>query len=58
MQRKKMVNAILIANDFYNQQYPDIEVRQKLLEEEGFIMLHHIKGKYELAEIELIFRES
>src|SRR5690606_12309963 len=52
----KMVNAILIANDFISQ-LPRHEIPQKTTGREGFFHVHHIKGEIELAEIELIIRD-
>jgi tripeptide aminopeptidase len=52
----KMVNAILIANDFISQ-LPGHEVPQKTTGREGFFHVHHLKGEIELAEIELIIRD-
>ena len=52
----KMVNAILIANDFISQ-LPGYEVPQKTAGREGFFHVHHLKGEIELAEIELIIRD-
>jgi len=52
----KMVNAVLIANDFIAQ-LPGHEVPQKTTGREGFFHVHHIKGEIELAEIELIIRD-
>src|SRR5690606_15829660 len=52
----KMVNAILIANDFISQ-LPGHEIPQKTTGREGFFHVHHIKGEIELAEIELIIRD-
>ena len=54
--KDKMVNAILIANDFISQ-LPRHEVPQKTTGREGFFHVHHIKGEIELAEIELIIRD-
>jgi len=54
--KDKMVNAILIANDFISK-LPGNEVPQKTTGIEGFFHVHHIKGEIELAEIELIIRD-
>jgi len=52
----KMVNAVLITNDFISQ-LPGHEVPQKTTGREGFFHVHHIKGEIELAQIELIIRD-
>lgn len=52
----KMVNAILIANEFMTG-LPHAEIPQKTSGREGFFHVAHINGEIELAEIELIIRD-
>lgn len=52
----KMVNAVLIANDFISM-LPQDEVPQKTTGREGFFHVHHLSGEIEHAEIELIVRD-
>lgn len=52
----KMVNAILIANEFMNA-LPKNEIPQETIGREGFFHLHTMSGNVELATLEYIIRD-
>jgi tripeptide aminopeptidase len=52
----KMINSMLIANDFINQ-LPKRETPQETRGYEGFFHLHHLKGSIEETVLELIIRD-
>jgi tripeptide aminopeptidase len=52
----KMINAMLIANDFINR-LPKNEIPQKTKGYEGFFHVHHLKGSIEETVLELIIRD-
>ncbi len=52
----KMINSMLIANDFINQ-LPKTEVPQETKGYEGFYHVHHLKGSVEETVLELIIRD-
>lgn len=54
--KNKMVNALIIANEFISQ-LPSDEIPQKTTGRQGFFHLHHISGEIELAELEFIIRD-
>ncbi len=54
--KDKMVNALIIANDFISQ-LPSDEIPQKTTGRQGFFHLHHLRGEIELAELEFIIRD-
>jgi len=52
----KMINSMLIANDFINQ-LPEGETPQETKGYEGFFHVHHLKGSIEETVLELIIRD-
>ncbi|RTE53204.1 peptidase T [Arenibacter aquaticus] len=54
--KDKMVNALIIANDFISH-LPSEEIPQKTTGRQGFFHLHHLSGEIELAELEFIIRD-
>jgi tripeptide aminopeptidase len=52
----KMINSMLIANDFINE-LPKGETPQETKGYEGFFHVHHIKGNIEETVLELIIRD-
>ncbi|WP_163399966.1 peptidase T [Flavobacterium fluviatile] len=52
----KMINSMLIANDFINE-LPKGETPQETRGYEGFFHVHHIKGTIEETVLELIIRD-
>ncbi|MCA1918233.1 MAG: peptidase T [Flavobacterium piscis] len=52
----KMINSMLIANDFINE-LPKGETPQETKGYEGFFHVHHIKGSIEETVLELIIRD-
>ncbi|CAD0005747.1 peptidase T [Flavobacterium chungangense] len=52
----KMINSMLIANDFINE-LPKRETPQETKGYEGFFHVHHIKGNIEETILELIIRD-
>ncbi|GGF25265.1 peptidase T [Flavobacterium limi] len=52
----KMINSMLIANDFINE-LPKGETPQETKGYEGFFHVHHIKGNIEETILELIIRD-
>jgi len=52
----KMINSMLIANDFVNE-LPKGETPQETKGYEGFFHVHHIKGNIEETVLELIIRD-
>lgn len=52
----KMINSMLIANDFINE-LPADEVPEKTKGYEGFFHIHHVTGKIEETVVELIIRD-
>lgn len=54
--KNKMINSILIANDFWSA-LPKDEVPEKTAGEEGFFHLHHINGNVEQTEMHFIIRD-
>ena len=52
----KMINSMLIANDFINE-LPKGETPQETKGYEGFFHVHHIKGTIEETVLELIIRD-
>ena len=52
----KMINSMLIANDFINQ-LPSDEVPEKTKGYQGFYHLHHLTGSIEETVVELIIRD-
>jgi tripeptide aminopeptidase len=52
----KMINSMLIANDFINE-LPADEVPEKTKGYEGFYHIHHVTGKIEETVVELIIRD-
>ncbi|WP_163409686.1 peptidase T [Flavobacterium ajazii] len=52
----KMINSMLIANDFINE-LPKGETPQETRGYEGFFHVHHIKGNIEETVLELIIRD-
>ena len=52
----KMINSMLIANDFINM-LPKDEIPQETTEYEGFFHVHHLKGTIEETVLELIIRD-
>jgi tripeptide aminopeptidase len=54
--KNKMINSILIANDFINQ-LPKKETPQETKEYQGFFHVHHLSGSIEETVLELIIRD-
>lgn len=54
--KNKMINSILIANDFLSA-LPKDEVPEKTEGEEGFFHLHHFNGSVEQTEMHFIIRD-
>lgn len=54
--RGKMINSMLIANDFISQ-LPSDEVPEKTRGYEGFFHVHHFNGSIEETVVELIIRD-
>lgn len=54
--KNKMINSILIANDFISS-LPTIEVPEKTSDYQGFFHLHTIKGDVEETVLEYIIRD-
>ncbi|KAF2341498.1 peptidase T [Flavobacterium tistrianum] len=52
----KMINSMLLANDFINE-LPKDETPQETRGYEGFFHVHHIKGNIEETVLELIIRD-
>jgi len=52
----KMINSMLIANDFINA-LPKGETPQETQDYEGFFHVHHLKGSLEETVLELIIRD-
>ncbi|WP_281297060.1 peptidase T [Flavobacterium limnophilum] len=52
----KMINSMLIANDFINE-LPKGETPQETRGYEGFFHIHHLKGSIEETVLELIIRD-
>lgn len=52
----KMINSMLIANDFISQ-LPSDEIPQKTKGYEGFFHVHHFNGSIEETVVELIIRD-
>ncbi len=52
----KMINSMLIANDFINE-LPKDEIPQKTKGYEGFFHVHHLTGSIEETVLELIIRD-
>jgi tripeptide aminopeptidase len=52
----KMINSMLIANDFINA-LPKGETPQETQDYEGFFHVHHLKGSIEETVLELIIRD-
>ncbi len=52
----KMINSMLIANDFINQ-LPKAETPQETKGYEGFFHVHHLNGNIEETVLELIIRD-
>lgn len=52
----KMINSMLIANDFINK-LPKKEIPQETRGYEGFFHVHHLKGSIEETILELIIRD-
>ncbi len=52
----KMINSMLIANDFINQ-LPKNETPETTKDYEGFFHVHHLKGSIEETNLELIIRD-
>ncbi|MDR7210033.1 peptidase T [Flavobacterium piscis] len=52
----KMINSMLIANDFINE-LPKGEIPQKTKGYEGFFHVHHLTGSIEETVLELIIRD-
>jgi tripeptide aminopeptidase len=52
----KMINSMLIANDFINE-LPKGETPQETKGYEGFFHVHHLKGSIEESVLELIIRD-
>lgn len=52
----KMINSMLIANDFINE-LPKDEIPQETKGYEGFFHVHHLKGSIEETVLELIIRD-
>ena len=52
----KMINSMLIANDFINK-LPKDEIPQETKGYEGFFHVHHLKGNIEETVLELIIRD-
>jgi len=52
----KMINSILIANDFINE-LPKKEIPQETKGYEGFFHVHHLSGSIEETVLELIIRD-
>ena len=54
--KAKMINSMLIANDFINQ-LPANEIPQETKGYEGFFHVHHLNGTIEETVLELIIRD-
>lgn len=54
--KDKMINSMLIANDFINE-LPKKEIPQETKGYEGFFHVHHLSGSIEETVLELIIRE-
>jgi tripeptide aminopeptidase len=52
----KMINSMLIANDFINE-LPKNEIPQETIDYEGFYHVHHLTGSIEETVLELIIRD-
>ena len=52
----KMINSMLIANDFINE-LPKNEIPQETIDYEGFFHVHHLNGSIEETVLELIIRD-
>ncbi len=52
----KMINSMLIANDFINE-LPADEVPERTKGYQGFFHIHHVTGKIEETVVELIIRD-
>ena len=52
----KMINSMLIANDFINE-FPKDETPQETKGYEGFFHVHHLSGSIEETVLELIIRD-
>lgn len=52
----KMINSMLIANDFINE-LPKNEIPQETIDYEGFYHVHHLNGSIEETVLELIIRD-
>ena len=52
----KMINSMLIANDFINE-LPKNETPQETKDYEGFFHVHHLSGNIEETVLELIIRD-
>jgi di/tripeptidase len=56
LHKGKMINSILIANDFINA-LPKIETPQETKGYEGFFHVNHLTGSIEETILELIIRD-
>lgn len=54
--KDKMINSMLIANDFINE-LPKDEIPQKTKGYQGFFHIHHLTGSIEETVLELIIRD-
>ena len=54
--RGKMINSMLIANDFINE-LPKDEIPQETKNYEGFFHVHHLNGSIEETVLEIIIRD-
>lgn len=54
--KDKMINSMLIANDFINE-LPKGEIPQETSRYEGFFHIHHLTGSIEETVLELIIRD-